>query len=137
MTTRPGWEAYYLGIAQAVAARAECVRRQVGAVIVKDRSIVATGFNGAPPGKPSCLDGNCPRAASTAVPGQDYAQSGCVVIHAEANALLRADWDRMQGATLYCTDEPCQLCLPLIEAAGIIRIVYGNPPVYSVKTLSP
>ncbi len=135
--SRPGWESYYLGIAQAVAARAECVRRQVGAVIVQGHTIVATGFNGAPPGKHSCLDGNCPRAASTAVPGQDYAQSGCVVIHAEANALLRADWDRMQGATLYCTDQPCQLCFPLIEAAGISTIVYGTPSVYSLHALRP
>lgn len=121
---RVGWNDFYLGIARAVSARGECVRRQVGAVVVQGHTIVSTGFNGAPPGKPSCLDGACPRAASTAVPGVGYAASGCVVIHAEANALLRADWDRMQGATLYCTDEPCELCAPLIEAAGIARVVY-------------
>lgn len=124
---RPSWDSYYIGIARAVAARAECSRRQVGAVVVQGRTIVATGFNGAPPGKPSCLDGACPRAASTATPGVGYAASGCVVIHAEANALLRADWDQMQGATIYVTDEPCELCAPLIEAAGISRVVFPDP----------
>lgn len=125
--TRPDWTAYYLGIARSVAERGECTRRQVGAVIVKDHSIVATGFNGAPPGEKSCLDGVCPRAASDAKPGVGYASSGCVVIHAEVNALLRADWDRMQGATLYCTDEPCEMCAPLIRAAGIEAVVFPTP----------
>lgn len=122
--SRPGWDDYYLGIARTVAARGECTRRQVGAVIVKDRAIVSTGFNGAPPGEKSCLDGACPRALFDPTPGVGYAATGCVVIHAEVNALLRADWDRMQGAVLYCTDEPCEMCAPLIRAAGIAKVVH-------------
>lgn len=122
-TERPGWDAYYLGIAQAVAARGECSRRRVGAVVVDGHTIVSTGYNGAPPGEPSCLEGQCPRAMSHAVPGVGYAASGCVVIHAEVNALLRAGLARSIGATLYCTDEPCESCAPLIRAAGIKRVV--------------
>jgi dCMP deaminase len=125
--TRPTIDEYYLGIAQAVSARAECTRRQIGAVIVRDGSIMGTGFNGAPPGEPSCLDGACPRALSNALPGSGYAQSGCVVIHAEANAIIRAGRERCRGATLYVTDECCELCAPLVRAAGIVRVVTPEP----------
>lgn len=120
---RPGWDEYYLSIAFAVAARGECSRRRVGAVIVKDQAIIATGYNGAPAGEPSCLDGHCPRAFSDATPGVGYAASGCNVIHAEANALLRAGRERSIGATLYVTCTPCELCRPLVKAAGVVRVV--------------
>ena len=82
MDNRPDWDTYYLGIAAAVAKRGECSRRQVGAVIVKDHTIIATGYNGAPPGQPSCLEGACPRARSGAEPGKGYAESGCTAVHA-------------------------------------------------------
>lgn len=121
---RPDWDTYYLGIAHAVSARAECSRRKVGAVIVRDHSIVATGYNGAPAGHRSCLDGSCPRATSNSKPGSGYAASGCVAIHAEANAIIRAGRERTLGATIYITDEPCELCRPLIAAADIARIVH-------------
>jgi dCMP deaminase len=121
--TRPTVDEYYLGIARAVAARAECSRRQVGAVIVRDQSIMSTGFNGAPPGEPSCLDGACPRALSGVAPGTGYASSGCVAVHAEANAIIRAGRERCLGATLYVTSECCDLCAPLVRAAGITRVV--------------
>ena len=124
--TRPGWDEYYLGVAKAFAARGECSRRQVGAIIVKDHAVVSEGYNGAPPGQPSCLEGHCPRARSNATPLKDYAETGCVVIHAEVNALLRASWTQMQGATMYVTCKPCELCAPIIQAAGIARVVY--PP---------
>ena len=121
---RPGWDAYYLGVAQAISARGECVRRQIGAVIVKDRAIVATGYNGAAPGGPSCLEGKCPRGVSGAPAGSGYAESGCVALHAETNAMLRADWHRMQGATLYITDAPCVDCWQKLQASGLARVVY-------------
>lgn len=127
---RPTWDEFYLGMAHAGAARAECTRRQVGAVIVRSHTVMATGYNGAPPGLPNCLDGHCPRATSTATPGEDYAASGCVAIHAEANAIIRAGRDRCLGATIYLTTEPCELCRPLILAAGIERVVYGTPEDY-------
>lgn len=121
--TRPTVDEYYLGIAQAVSARAECTRRRIGAVIVKDGSIIGTGYNGAPPGEPSCLDGACPRARKDVVAGIGYAESGCVVIHAEANAIIRAGRERCLGATLYVTDTCCEMCAPLVRAAGIVRVV--------------
>ena len=120
---RPSVDWYYMNIAEAVSERAECTRRKVGAVIVKDSSIVATGYNGAPPGEPSCLDGACPRATSASTPGTGYAASGCVAIHAETNACLRAGRERTLGATLYVTHPPCDLCTPLIAAAGIKEVV--------------
>lgn len=122
--TRPNWTDYYLGIAAAVAKRGECTRRQVGAVIVKDHTIVATGYNGAPPGQASCLDGGCPRAFTDATPGTGYAATGCTAVHAEANAIIRAGRDRCIGATLYVTCEPCDLCSPLLDAAGIARTIW-------------
>ena len=121
---RPDWDTYYLGIAKAVAARGECTRRRVGAVIVRDHTIISTGYNGAPAGETSCLQGGCPRALSGATPGRDYAASGCVAIHAEANAIIRAGRERCLGATIYVTAPPCELCAPLIKAAGIERVVH-------------
>lgn len=121
---RPDWDSYYLGVAEAVSKRGECTRRQVGAIIVKDHTIVSTGYNGAPAGALSCLDGECPRARSNAPSGTGYAVSGCTVIHAEANAIIRAGRDRCIGATLYVTTQPCDLCAPLVDAAGITRVVF-------------
>jgi dCMP deaminase len=121
---RPTLTEYYLGVAKAVSARGECSRRLVGAVIVQNNTIVSTGYNGAPAGEPSCLDGACPRASSDAVPGTGYASSGCPVIHAEANAIIRAGRERCVGATIYVTAEPCDLCAPLIRAAGIAEVIH-------------
>ncbi len=111
---------YFLGIAIAVAARSDCERSRVGAVVVKDRRIRATGYNGAPAGKPGCL--TCPRRLSGVEPGTDY--SNCVAVHAEANALLYCDREDLIGATLYITRAPCYACEKLIAASGIVRVVY-------------
>lgn len=123
-TLRPDWDEYYLGIATAVSARGECSRRQVGAVIVSWHTIVSTGYNGAPAGRPSCLEGACPRARSNAEPGEGYAASGCTAVHAEANAIIRAGRERCDGATIYVTEVPCSLCESLIAAAGLARVVH-------------
>jgi dCMP deaminase len=126
--SRPGWDAYFLDIAKAVAARADCSRRRVGAVIVKDNRIISTGYNGAPAGEPGCLSGACPRARSSVAPGSPY-ESGtgsCIAVHAEANALLYSDRSRCEGATLYLTVEPCQWCAKLIRGAGIARVVFSE-----------
>jgi len=121
---RPDWDTYFLGIAKAVSVRADCSRRKVGAVIVKDRRIVATGYNGAPAGKPGCLSGACPRAQMDVAQYTSY--DNCISIHAEANALLYADRDKTVGATIYITDKPCNWCAKLIDGAGIDRIVYNE-----------
>lgn len=126
----PGWDDYFLGIAAAVAVRAKCRRRKVGAVLVIDRRIISTGYNGAAPGEPDCLDGACPRGLLdyTAVPGLgDYDRPGtpgfCIAIHGEVNALLFATRDT-KGATAYITDEPCPGCRKALAAAGIVRAVW-------------
>lgn len=123
---RPDWDDYFLKITRAVARRADCSRRQVGAVIVKDRRIVATGYNGAPSGNKGCLEGGCPRAQSDAAPYSSYdtGPGSCIAIHAEANAIIYADRSRCEGATIYVTCEPCEGCSRLIAGAGIVRVVF-------------
>lgn len=118
---RPGWDEYFLGIARAVSARGDCSRRKVGAVLVRpDRRIASTGYNGAAPGTPGCLELPCPRVTrATICPGY----SDCRAVHAEANALLYASKNDCEGATLYITDPPCDGCLKLIRGAGIARVV--------------
>lgn len=122
--SRPSWDEYFLGIAEAVAQRSDCERSRVGAVIVKDRRIRATGYNSAPAGKPGC--DTCPRRLSGCEPGSDYGPGpgSCVAVHAEANALLYCDRVDLQGATLYITRGPCYACQKLIEAAGITNVIW-------------
>lgn len=117
---RPDWREYFLDIARAVAKRSDCERDQVGAVVVKDRRIRATGYNGAPSGQPGCL--SCPRRTSECAPGTPY--DNCVAIHAEANALLYCDREDLIGATLYITRAPCYACEKLIAATGVEHIIY-------------
>ncbi|MEU8086355.1 deaminase [Micromonospora sp. NPDC049101] len=125
---RLGWDDYFLAIAGTVALRADCSRRQVGAVVVRDNRIVSTGYNGAPPGGPSCLRGECPRGLSSVEPGSSYdtGPGSCVAVHAEGNAILYAGRDGCLGSTLYVTDEPCEGCTKLIRAAGISRVVWSD-----------
>lgn len=111
---RPSWDDYFLGIALAVSQRGDCSRRQVGAVIVRDHRIIATGYNGAPAGMVGCIAGGCP--------GLDGLVS-CNAIHAEANAIIYGDRWLMNGADIYVTCLPCENCLKLISGAGIVRVV--------------
>jgi dCMP deaminase len=122
---RPNWDEYYLGIAKAVSARGDCIRRQHGAVIVKNHKIVSTGYNGAPPGsEKSCgATGQCPRNLDPTAKHSQGEYDRCWATHAESNALLRASWEEMQGATIYITGEPCSGCSKLIASAGIARSV--------------
>lgn len=123
---RPSVDEWALGVAKAVATRGECSRRLVGAVILDPhKRIVSCGYNGSPPGEPSCLDGTCPRARNeNVVPLRGYAESGCVVTHAEENAITEAGRPRCRGCTIYVTCEPCEMCYPRIRGAGIIRAVW-------------
>lgn len=128
---RPDWDTYFLNICKAVSQRAACTRRQHGAVIVKNKRIISTGYNGAPAGKIECTEGGCPRGKLTysqmksLVGGYDNPLSPgfCISIHAEANALLHAGREAHE-ATIYITGEPCHGCRKLIAAAGIARIIY-------------
>lgn len=124
---RPGWDEYYLGIARAVAARSNCCRRQVGALIVVDNAIIATGYNGTPVGVRNCIDGGCPRCASSVPSGAGY--DSCICVHAEQNAIVFAarHGNATQGGVLYTTLRPCFGCLKEAIQAGIRRIVFAEP----------
>jgi dCMP deaminase len=116
---RPSWDEYFMAITRAVATRATCSRRSVGAVIVKDKRILATGYNGAPIGMRHCdhssggdmRDGHCARST-----------------HAEQNALVQAarHGTSIAGGTMYCTDHPCLTCAKLMINAGLTRVVYED-----------
>lgn len=122
---------YYLGIARAVAQRSTCIRRQYGAIIVKNDEIIATGYNGAPRGEPNCCDvGECWRAAHNIPHGEQYEK--CVSVHAEQNAIISAARRDMIGATMYLVGiedgetiaaTPCDICRRMIKNAGIKEVV--------------
>jgi len=129
---RPDWDTYYLDMAFSAASRADCTRRKVGAVVVdQDRRHLGTGYNGAPPKRPGCLTaGACPRGRASiddVPPGSSYdtGAGSCIAVHAEINAILDSGGRRgCKGATIYITDIPCDGCTRIIEAAGIVRVVF-------------
>lgn len=123
---RPSWDDYFRSIALAVAQRADCRRRQAGCVIVdQDHRVIGTGFNGAEPGGPSCLAGECPRGLlSYAELAEHGSYDNCVATHAEVNALLFARTS-CKGATAYVTSKPCPTCEKALRSAGIERIVHN------------
>ncbi len=124
--SRPAWDDFFKGLAVYWSQMSTCSRRQVGAVVVKDRMVLGEGFNGVVSGKKHCIDGGCPRGQLSYgdVPaGADYNQFPCYAIHAEANALYRAGLDACNGATLYVNAEPCTQCSALIERFGIKEVV--------------
>ena len=118
---RQTWDEYFLSLAGAASTRATCSRRKVGAVIVRDRHIVSTGYNGGPSGVPHCDEGGCPRAQSDVPMGSIY--DTCIAIHAEANALLFCGPQERQNATIYSTDLPCFGCAKLIANSGLSEVV--------------
>ena len=131
-TSRPSKDEYYLGIAQAVAKRSTCIRRQYGAVIVKDDRIISTGYNGSARGEDNCCDkGECWREKNNIPHGEQYEK--CQAVHAEANAIINGNPSDMIGATLYLAGyengelieepEPCMMCRRLITNAGIEKVI--------------
>jgi len=120
---RPSWDEYFMSIAADVARRSTCLRRQVGAILVVDRQILATGYNGAPSGVPHCDETGCLREQMAVPPGERHEL--CRGLHAEQNAIIQAakHGTRIQGATLYTTHHPCSLCAKMAINAGVVRIV--------------
>jgi dCMP deaminase len=115
---RSSWDQYFMDIAKQVATRATCDRKHVGAVLVRDRTILSTGYNGSIRGLPHCDE-----------VGHMMENGHCVAtVHAEANAVLQAAKNgiRIEGATLYTTASPCWPCFKLVANAGCVRIVYGE-----------
>ena len=128
---RPGWNEWALGLAEAVSARADCTRRQVGAVLLgPDHRVLGTGYNGYPARQPGCLSsGACPRGRLSydQVPAGASYTSGegvCGAMHAEENAIAWTDRALRIGATLYVTDEPCPNCRRFLSGCGIAAVVW-------------
>lgn len=121
--TRPSWDEYFLKITHEVAQRSTCLRRQVGATLVLDKRILATGYNGAPRGMVHCTEIGCLRD-KLGIPSGER-QELCRGLHAEMNALLQAAnyGIPIEGATLYSTNHPCVLCAKMLINCGIKRIV--------------
>jgi dCMP deaminase len=124
MSERLELDTYFLEIARVVARRSTCLRRQIGAVIVKGKQIVSTGYNGAPSGHPHCFDVGCARED---VPSGERSEL-CRAAHAEQNAInFAARYGiPIEGATLYTTTYPCSWCAKSIVNAGISRVVYES-----------
>ncbi|MDP8255383.1 MAG: cytidine/deoxycytidylate deaminase family protein [Candidatus Alcyoniella australis] len=122
--SRPDWDTYFIEFSHLASKRSTCLRRKVGAVIVKDRNILATGYNGAPKGLPHCAETGCERQRQNVPSGQRHEL--CRGLHAEQNAIIQAAYHgtSIKGATLYCNTFPCVICAKMIINAGIQRIVY-------------
>ncbi len=125
--SRPGWDEYFCKMAMLAAERSTCLRRNVGAVIVKDRRILATGYNGAARGVRDCLELGCLRDELGIPSGERH--EICRAIHAEQNAIIQAGLHgvNISGSTLYCTHSPCAICAKMIVNAGIKRVVSFFP----------
>ncbi len=123
---RPTWEEYFMDITRLVAKRSTCIRRRVGAVLVMDKRLLATGYNGAPSGLAHCLEVGCLREENHVPSGERHEL--CRGIHAEQNAIIQAAFHgvRIQGASLYCTNLPCVICTKMLINAGIKEIIYES-----------
>lgn len=123
---RPGWDEYFMKIAEVVALRSNCSRRHVAAVIVKDKRIISTGYNGTPRGIKNCNEGGCPRCSSNVPSGTGLDE--CICCHGEENAIVQAAYHgiSVKDSTLYTTFSPCLLCAKMIINAGIKEVVYGE-----------
>ncbi len=121
--TRPSWDKYFLEVARLVSKRSTCMRRKVGAVLVKEKRILATGYNGAPSNLEHCIDVGCLREKLKVPSGQRHEL--CRGLHAEQNALIQASLHGIsaKGAILYATNTPCIICAKMLINAGIKQII--------------
>jgi len=126
VTQRPSWDTYFMNITTLVAQRSTCTRRAVGAIIVKDKRILSTGYNGAPTGIRHCLEVGCLRESLQVPSGERHEL--CRGIHAEQNAIIQAAYHgvSVKNAVLYCTNQPCAICAKMIINAGIKKIYYQS-----------
>ena len=125
-TGRPSWDQYFMSIAELVAQRATCIRRRVGAVLVRDKRIVTTGYNGVPTGIQHCLDVGCLRESQGVPSGERHEL--CRGLHAEQNAIIQAAvyGISLEGATLYCTNQPCAICSKMLINVRVKKILYRS-----------
>ncbi|MFH1488537.1 MAG: cytidine/deoxycytidylate deaminase family protein [Pseudomonadota bacterium] len=124
--SRPSWTDYFMDITRMVAKRSTCIRRSVGAVVVKDKMILATGYNGAPAGLRHCEEVGCLRENASIPSGTRHEL--CRGLHAEQNAIIQAAYHgiSIRNATLYCTNKPCVICSKMIINAGIVKVYYAD-----------
>lgn len=122
---RPNWDAYFMGIAKVVSLRSNCMKRHVAAIIVKDKRIVSTGYNGTPRGVRNCSEGGCSRCNNFAAAGTKLEE--CVCSHGEENAIVQAAYHgiSIKGGSIYSTFSPCLMCAKMIINAGIVEVVYN------------
>jgi dCMP deaminase len=126
---RPSWDEYFMKITKDVAVRSTCLKRHVGAIVVKDHRILSTGYNGAPKNIEHCSAAGCLRKKLKVPSGQRHEL--CRGLHAEQNAIIQAAWHgvKIKGSTLYSTYQPCVICVKMMINADIKRLVYeGDYP---------
>jgi len=123
---RPDWQTYFMDIAKLVATRSTCLRRHVGAIIVKENRILSTGYNGTPTGIRHCLERGCLRDELNIPSGQRHEL--CRGLHAEQNAIIQAAYHgvSIESSEIYCTNQPCIICAKMIINAGLKKIIIGN-----------
>ena len=138
MMERPSWDEYFMQITKLVATRSTCLRRQVGALLVKEKNIMATGYNGVPTGITHCAVTGCLRDQLNVPSGERHEL--CRGLHAEQNAIIQAarHGTNITGSTLYCTDSPCIICSKMLINAGIVDIIFsrGYPDQLSLDMLT-
>jgi len=122
---RPSWDDYFMGIAKVVASRSNCVKRKVAAIIVKDKRIISTGYNGTPRGTKNCNEGGCPRCNAFSESGKNL--EDCLCSHGEENAIVQASYHgiSIKDSVIYTTFSPCLMCTKMIINAGITEVVYN------------
>lgn len=138
MLERPDWDSYFMEVAEIVSKRSTCIRRRVGAIIVKDRRILSTGYNGAPTNLLHCSEKGCLREKLKIASGERHEL--CRGLHAEQNAIIQAAYHGVciKGAVLYSTHLPCSICMKMLINAGIKSIIYkdGYPDELSIEMIS-
>ncbi len=124
--SRPSWHVYFMGITELVATRSTCTRRKVGAIVVKDKQILCSGYNGAPAGVPHCAETGCLRLQLKVPSGEKHEL--CRGVHAEQNAIVQAASHgiSLKGSVLYCTNQPCSICAKMIINTGIEKVYYTD-----------
>ena len=127
MNERPSWDSYFMKIAEDVSTRSTCLRRSVGAVIVKDKRILTTGYNGAPTGIEHCTETTCLRIKYNVPSGERHEL--CRGLHAEQNAIIQVAFHgvSVKGARIYITHQPCSICTKMLINSGIDTFIYKYP----------
>jgi len=126
MEERPSYDEYFMEMAHVVAKRSTCLRRKVGAILVKDKHILSTGYNGAPKGMRHCSEAGCLREHMNIPSGERHEL--CRGLHAEQNVIIQAAvfGTPIKGSTLYCTNTPCVVCVKMLINAGVLEIIYAG-----------